>query len=109
MTASTAWHVINGLVFVAWVVCIVSWMRRGCPIPKWLHVFAGTLLAAGIAVVVILGATDMLSLELAVSCIVVPPAAAYIGWLWMFGPSIGKKQIKEQGAGGDAPGRAPKP
>ena len=85
---SVAWHVINGAVFIAWVACIVSWVRRGCRIPKWLHIFAGTLLLVGIVLVVILGITRMLSLKLALSCVIVPPAAAYIGWLWVFGPYV---------------------
>ena len=88
LMTSVAWHVVNGMVFVAWVVCIVLWVRDGCPIPKWLHVVAGTLLVVGIMAVVILAVTGMLSLKLAVSCIIVPPAAAYIGWLWMLGPAL---------------------
>jgi len=87
MMTSIVWYVVNALAFVAWVACMVGWVRRGCPIPKWVHVFAGCLLLAGIAVVVILGSSDALRLELAISCIVVPPAAAYVGWLWMFGPA----------------------
>ena len=83
-----AWHVLNAIVFVAWVACIVSWGRRGCSIPKWLHVFAGVLLLAGIALLVMPGVAGLLSFQLAVSCIIVPPAAAYVGWLWMFGPSL---------------------
>jgi len=89
---SVAWHIFNGIVFVAWVACIVSWVMRGCPIPRWLHIFAGCLLFAGVAALVTLGVNNMLTLELAVSCILVPPAAAYIGWLWMFGPSESKSE-----------------
>ena len=84
---SIAWHIFNGIVFVAWVACIVSWVMRGCPIPRWLHILAGCLLCSGVVVLAVLGLKGLLSLKLAISCIVVPPAAAYIGWLWMFGPS----------------------
>lgn len=83
---SIAWHIFNGIVFLAWVVCIVSWVVRGCPIPRWVHVFAGCLVLASIAPVAILGLKSMLTFKLAVSCLLVPPAAAYVGWLWMFGP-----------------------
>ena len=86
MMTSVAWHVIGGIVFVAWLAYIVLWVRQGCPIPKWLHVVAGALLVVGIMAVVILGITGRLSLKLAALCIIVPPAGMYIGWLWMFGP-----------------------
>lgn len=98
MMTSVAWHVINsivsvawvinGIVFVVWVACIVLWVRQGCPIPKWLHLLAGALLVVGIMAVVILGITGMLSLKVAVLCIIVPPAGMYIGWLWILGPDL---------------------
>lgn len=89
---SIAWHIFNGIVFLAWVACVVSWAIRGCPIPRWVHIFAGCLLGASITTLLILGANHMLTLKLAISCILVPPAAAYIGWLWMFGPSEARRK-----------------
>jgi len=90
MMDSVVWHIFNGIVFVAWVSCIAVWVMRGCPIPLWLHVIAVCLLFAGIAAVTVLALNNMLTLKLAMSCILVPPAMAYIGWLWMFGPSEAK-------------------
>ena len=90
MMDSIGWHIFNGIVLVAWIACIVSWVMRGCTIPRWLHAFAGCLLFVGVAAVIILAIKNML--KLATSCILVPPAAAYIGWLWMFGPSEAEDQ-----------------
>lgn len=89
---SIAWHIFNGMVFVAWVACIVAWVMRGCPIPKWVHVFAGAMLIAGIAAIVACTISGMFSVKLTLSCLLVPPAAVYVGWLWMFGPSEAEDQ-----------------
>ena len=83
---SILWHAGNAIVLVLLVVCIAGWVRRGFPTPRWVHVFAGALLLAGIIAIPLLGGAGMLSMRLAVSCIVLPPAIAYGGWLWMFGP-----------------------
>ncbi len=110
MTGSIAWHIFNGIMAVAWVAFIVSWVMRGCPIPCWLHVFAGCLLFAGLAVVVILGIKNRLTLKLGISCVLVPPGAAYIGWLWMFGPGATKSETQrdtEQSPAGGVPKATP--
>ena len=90
--ASLAWHIVNGLAAVAWLVCIVLWMHRGCPVPRWVHLFAGVLLLAGIIAIVVCGMTGLLSLRLAVTCLLVPPLVAYFGWLWMYGPDEDKSR-----------------
>jgi len=84
---SIAWHIINVFVFIAWIECIVSWTLRGCPIPRWVHIFAGILLLAGVVSLIVLSSQGLLSLRVAASCLLIPPAASYIGWLWLFGPS----------------------
>lgn len=84
--ASVTWHVFNALLFVAWVDCMVSWVRNGCPIPRWVHILSASLFGAGVATVAILGVMGILNLALASVCILLPPAATYLGWLWMFGP-----------------------
>lgn len=82
-----AWYIITSIVFIGWIGCIVSWIRRGCPIPRWLHIFAGCLFVAGVITMIVLGARDHFSLKLVLSCLIVPPGVAYIGWLWMWGPT----------------------
>ena len=80
------WYVLNTLIFLAWVVCVASWIRRGCPVPRWVHVLAGCLLLAGVISLCVLGYSGVFSLRWALLCLLVPPAAAYLGWLWLFGP-----------------------
>ena len=83
---SITWHIFNGLAAIAWLVCVVSWMRRGCPVPRWVHIFAGVMLLVGIIAIFACGMAGLLSLKLAASCLLVPPLSAYLGWLWMHGP-----------------------
>jgi hypothetical protein len=93
---SIAWHLFNGAVFIAWLACIGSWVWRGCPVPRWVHIFAVAMLVAGIAAAVACGISGIFSIKLMLSCLLVPPAAAYVGWLWMFGPSHAQDQETEE-------------
>ena len=83
----TAASIIGGVVFLAWIVSMYAWMRRGCPMPKWLHVVAlgcfivGAVLGAGL---VVLGGR---SVWIGLACGLGFPSAMYVGWLWMFGPA----------------------
>ena len=82
----TVAHVIGGIVFVAWVVSMYAWMRRGCSMPKWLHVLAlvAFVVGAGLGVgLVVLGGR---SIRTALACGLGFPSGVYVGWLWMFGP-----------------------
>lgn len=89
---SMAWHILNGIVFVAWVVCIVSWVRHGCPVPRWVHIFAGSLLLAGVVCAIVLGSLGILSFKATASCLLIPPAVVYGGWLWLFGPNAARDE-----------------
>lgn len=85
-TSTVGWYCFESLLWIAWVDSMRSWICRGCPIPRWVHLLAVLLLAAGSATVVTLGVMGILTPWLAVGCLLVPPTAAYVGWLWMFGP-----------------------
>ena len=92
----TVLNVVNGLIFVAWIWCVVVWIKRGCPVPRWLHVSAIVMLLAGIAVTVACAMADVLSTKRAIYCILVPPFAVYTGWLWMFGPEHDKRHTEDK-------------
>jgi hypothetical protein len=84
---SIIWNLINALMFIAWIVCIAFWIKRGCPVPRWVHVMALCLFLLGIAAVGVLSYMRVFSLKWVGLCLLFPPAAAYLGWLWMFGPA----------------------
>ena len=83
---SVLWYITNALMFLAWIVCMACWIKRGCPVPRWVHILAACLFLAGTIVLGVLSYADLFSLKWAGLCLLVPPAAAYSGWLWMFGP-----------------------
>ena len=94
MTESIAWYVFHGIVTAAWVVCVGGWIKRGCRFPGWLHVFAGGMFFAGLLVMTVLNLANLMSLNVALACLTAPPAAAYIGWLWMFGPWMSEEESR---------------
>ena len=94
MTESIAWYVFHGIVTAAWVVCVGGWIKRGCKFPKWLHVFAGGMFFAGLLVLTIMNLSNLLSLNVALACLFAPPVAAYVGWLWMFGPWLNEDEMQ---------------
>jgi apolipoprotein N-acyltransferase len=77
-------HIIGITSFIAWLVWIMIWIGQGCPIPKWIHIFAGILLFIGVTAFVTLGVINTFSFKLVILCIITPPGSVYIGWL-MFG------------------------
>ncbi len=83
---SMAWHVANGISLAALIVCLLLWGFHGYRFPRWVHVLAVGLLLAGVVALVAASAFGILSLRLAASCLLIPPAFAYVGWLWLFGP-----------------------
>lgn len=84
--ASVAWLLFEVITFIAWIDSMLSWVHRGCPIPRWVHFLAVSLWGSGLIAAVTLWLMGILTLELAAACIVTPPVATYLGWLWMFGP-----------------------
>ena len=47
-------------------------------------------LVAGTGIAITLGLTGGVTLPMAAGWILLPPAATYTGWLWMFGPEFSK-------------------
>ena len=79
------WLVFNVAVFVAWAVCMVSWVRKGARFPRWVHFLASGLTVLGVIAIVVAFFTHALSVPLALTCLLLPPAVVYAGWLWLFG------------------------
>ena len=77
---------VGGVVFVAWLVSTYFWVRRGCPMPKWLHVFGVGACAGRAGLGAWLVALGGRPIWIALACGLGFPAAVYVGWLWMFGP-----------------------
>ena len=86
------WLTLNVAIFVAWVFCMVSWVRRGARFPRWVHFTSLGLFLLGVAAIVVAYFTYALSMSLALTCVLLPPAAIYVGWLWLFGPWMSKKR-----------------
>ena len=92
----TAASVIGGVAFVVWVASMYAWIRRGCRMPTWLHVFAlvAFVVGAGLgACLVLLGGR---SVWVALACGLGFPAGVYVSWLWMFGPDWAAETKKRQ-------------
>ena len=83
---SIVWLLFEAILFIVWIDSMFSWIRRGCPIPRWVHILAVILSGSGLVLAVTLRMMGILTLELATSCIAIPPVATYISWLWLFGP-----------------------
>jgi hypothetical protein len=80
-------HIILGIILtVAWLVCMMDWVRRGCPIPRPVHILALLLLAGGIGVAIYARMAYGIVAGTALLWIAIPPAWAYVGWLLCLGP-----------------------
>ena len=90
----TILHIIGIISFIAWLVWMVIWIGEGCPIPKWIHIFAGVLLFIGVMAFVMLGIINTFSWKLVILCIIVPSASVYTGWL-LFGVQKMPKRDKK--------------
>lgn len=82
---SIVWNIINALMFIAWIVCIVHWIKCKCPVPRWVHIVAVCLFLFGIIALGVLLHLKMCSIKWVGLCLLVPPTAAYLGWLWLSG------------------------
>ena len=85
-TPELASVIIGGIMFLAWIVSMYFWMKRGCPMPRWLHGVALAAFVIGVApgaCLVVLGGRPI---WFALACELGCPAGIYTGWLWMSGP-----------------------
>ena len=76
------------LIFVVWVICMVLWVKRGMPIPRYIYVIAITLTLVGAAIVTFALVGGFFEWKFGLGCLVLPAPATYLGWLWMFGPDF---------------------
>jgi len=79
---------LGAICFVIWIPCMVSWVRRGVVIPRYVHLLAALLTCLGLGALVGLTAVGMVTLKLAIILVPMPPLFAYFGWFWLFGPDL---------------------
>jgi hypothetical protein len=79
--------IIGGIMFLGWIASMYVWVRRGCPIPRWLHATAFAALVVGVALGASLVVLGEFSIWVALACGLGFPAGIYLGWLWMYGPA----------------------
>ncbi len=84
-------QIIGGIIFLGWIASMYVWLKRGCPIPRWLHATALAAFVIGIALGASLVVLSGFSVLTAVACGLGFPAGIYTGWLWMFGPEWAEK------------------
>ena len=80
--------VIGTLCFLIWVPCMISWMRRGVSIPRYIHTLSAGMTCVGVACLTALAAAGLITLKLAIAFVFLPAALTYFGWFWMFGPEL---------------------
>ena len=85
--------VVGYIVFLAWIVSMASWIKRGMPIPKRVHWLAGIASACCISAIIFLALRNSLSLKAGVLLFVSGPVVTYFAWLWMFGPDWEKDKL----------------
>ena len=87
---SILWFAFSILIAVAWIACMISWLRKGARFPRYIHVLAIVLTIFGIISCALLGWIGSLTIYFALLCLFVPPLATYGFWLWCFGPWLKK-------------------
>jgi hypothetical protein len=88
----STWELVGAIIgticFVIWVPCMISWIRHGVSIPRYVHLLAAVMTCVGVSCLIALFVAGMVTLKLAIAFLVVPPALTYFGWFWMFGPEM---------------------
>lgn len=85
---SFCWLAFNFVITLAVVFGLVCWWRSGRRFPRWVHRLALALGAVGALAASTLAITAGLSWVEAAACLLIPPLAVYLGWLWMGGPLL---------------------
>ena len=70
---------------------LIRWARRGAVFPRWVHRLAIALGIAGVLSILILAMVGTPSAGVVAACLLMPPAASYVGWLWLGGPCLGSE------------------
>lgn len=78
--------IVGTVCFLIWVPCLLSWLRRGVSIPRYIHIVALATTSVGVACVIGLAAAQAATLGLSIALVGIPPAMTYFGWFWLFGP-----------------------
>ena len=87
---SILWFAFSILIAVAWIACMILWLRKGARFPRYIHVLAIVLTICGIISCALLDWIGSLTIYFALLCLFVPPLATYGFWLWCFGPWLKK-------------------
>jgi hypothetical protein len=80
------WFLLDLVTFAVWLFCMVSWVRGGATFPRWVHLLALVLTASGIIAGIVAYLSVGLTFQAALTCLLLPSALTYAGWLWLFGP-----------------------
>ncbi|MBI1176146.1 hypothetical protein GC207_01765 [bacterium] len=84
------WRIIEALLgilcFIAWVLCMIDWVRGGCRVPRLVHYFAFGCLVAGCIITAVVVHIGGFTIGTVVSCALLPPVLVYVLWLWGGGP-----------------------
>ena len=67
------WLALNIIVFVAWLFCMASWVRRGAKFPRWVHGMAIVFALLGLVAIGVAYSSHTLSATLALTCLLLPP------------------------------------
>jgi len=72
--------------FLAWLGLMYRWIKRGCPIPRRIHMCALCFFLAGLALFVYMFYFREFSFWISGLWIIFPPMTMYLGWLRLSGP-----------------------
>ena len=79
-----------GLVlFILWISNMISWIRRGVSIPRYIHLLATVLTSISIGCLIGMAFSGLITLKFALGFVLIPPVATYLGWFWLGGPEFG--------------------
>ena len=98
---SASWGLTQGLLQIGFLIgdacSFFAWARGGFKFPKWVHRLAIVLFVLGVVTGVVLGVKlgSEMTFGLAAGCLLIPPAAGYLGWLMMWGPLLRTNRAKE--------------
>ena len=90
------YKVTNVWLLIGDVLSMHTWAKGGFRFPRWVHIFAQCMFISGVVGVIALYFLEMLTFPLALGCIIVPPAAAYTGWVWVWGPLLEKDRTPKE-------------